>query len=183
MTLNGNSIGGGGGGSDYAQQMLYKIKYAYADLYELRNSQSSEWKDIYDEYGNSQGYWYYQHYDDITAKGEWYYDLKTTGGDFSSPQFQECPILKKFVAKIGNRDFTYIYTNFFYDCRNLEEVIIHVEFLKSANSMFYNCPKVHTFYADLSQLESGSYMFGSDPYSCTSLNVESVEHIGNSISS
>ena len=47
--------------------------------------------------------------------------------------------------------------------------------------MFYNCPKVHTFYADLSRLEGGSYMFGSDSYNCTSLNVESVEHIANSI--
>ena len=48
--------------------------------------------------------------------------------------------------------------------------------------MFAYCPKLHTFYADLSKLQSAYYMFGSDSYNCTSLNVESVEHIANSIS-
>ena len=52
MTLNGEYYGqGGSGGSDYAQQMLYKVKYAHADLYEVRNSQSGELRDYYDEYG------------------------------------------------------------------------------------------------------------------------------------
>ena len=101
---------------------------------------------------------------------------------FMGFQFEGCSILKKFVAKIGNWYPTVLNGNLFCDCQNLEEVIIHVENLKEANNMFQSCPKVHTFYADLSQLENGSYMFGSDPYNCTSLNVESVEHIANSIS-
>lgn len=193
MTLNGEPYGQGGnsGGTDYAQQMLYKVKYAHADLCEVRSSQFNEYRDYYDEYGNYQGgYNHYPYYDDISPNGEWYYDLKTTANPYSSgeevgfnnSQFNECPILKKFVAKIGRDSATRIYGNFFYDCQTLEEVIIHVECLAEATNMFYNCPKVHTFYADLSKLEGGSCMFGSDSYSCTSLNVESVEHIANSIS-
>lgn len=193
ITLNGEPYGQGGnsGGTDYAQQMLYKVKYAHADLCEVRSSQFNEYRDYYDEYGNYQGgYNHYPYYDDISPNGEWYYDLKTTANPYSSgeevgfnnSQFNECPILKKFVAKIGRDSATRIYGNFFYDCQTLEEVIIHVECLAEATNMFYNCPKVHTFYADLSKLEGGSCMFGSDSYSCTSLNVESVEHIANSIS-
>lgn len=195
ITLNGNAIGGGGiggGGTDYAQQMLYRVKYAHADLYEVRNSQNGEYRDYYDEYGNYLGgYWHYPYYDDITAKGEWYYDLKTTAYPwntseevgFSMTQFDNCPLLKKFVAKIGRDSVTRINGNFFYYCENLEEVIIHVECLSDANNMFAYCPKLHTFYADLSHLETGGFMFGTDSYSCTSLNVESVEHIANSIKS
>ena len=188
MTLNGEPYGGGGG-SDYAQQMLYKVKYAHADLNEVRNSQSSEWKDYYDEYGNSQGYYHYPYYDDISPDGGWYYDLMTRGycNDYTSgtniynTQFDNCPLLKKIVAKIG-RNGTYITNEFFYECRNLEEVIIQVDILMEATKMFSYCPKLHIFYADLSCLESASYMFGTDSYNCTSLNVESVEHIANSIS-
>ena len=192
MTINGNSIGGSGGGTDYAQQMLYKVKYAHTDLSELKSSQSSEWRDYYDDYGNYQGgYHHFPFYDDITENGEWYYDLKTTAYpwnsseevSFSDSQFYQCPILKKFVAKIGRDSVTRIVSNFFYDCRNLEEVIIHLECLNDATNMFSICPKLHTFYADLSCLQYASYMFGTDSYNCTSLNVESVEHIANSIKS
>lgn len=191
MTLNGESYGqGGSGGSDYAQQMLYKVKYAHANLWEVINSQSGEWRNYSDEYGISRGYNHFPCYDDITAKGEWFYDLKTTANPsdisqyvtFNEYQFSYCPMLKKFAAKIGRNSPTSMYNHFFFECRNLEEVIIHVECLESANNMFAYCPKLHTFYADLSHLVSATYMFGTDSYSCTSLNVESVEHIANSIS-
>lgn len=192
MTLNGEpygqggSSGGSGGGTDYAQQMLYKVKYAHTDLETVRNSQSSEWREIYDEYGNSQGYNHYPYYDDITAKGEWYYDLKTNSTDNDLTfytQFNENPLLVKFAAKIGGIGIQTTCTRFFNYCNNLEEVIIDCPFLQNCNTLFDYCPKVHTFYADLSRLSSASCMFGSDTYSCTSLNVESVEHIANSISS
>lgn len=190
MTLNGEPYGqggnSGGGGTDYAQQMLYKVKYAHTDLSEVRNNQTSEWRDYYDEYGNYiTGYTWYPYYDDITAKGEWYYDLKTnpTNSYYSfNNQFCENQLLVKFAAKIGGSDGIQTSCNrFFENCNNLEEVIIECPFLYNCNYMFYNCPKVHTFYADLSRLEYGSYMFGTDSYNCTSLNVESVEHIANSI--
>lgn len=196
MTLNGEPYGQGGsggssgGGTDYAQQMLYKVKYAHADLYEVRSSQSSEWREYYDENGNSEGYDHYPYYDDITAKGEWYYDLKTKTNNFTwsyDPtnfvwsQFQYCPLLKKFAAKIGNDITTTNVNNLFDSCNCLEEVIIDCTWLETVNSLFNNCCKVRTFYADLSHLVSASYMFGSDSYNCTSLNVESVEHIANSI--
>ena len=202
MTLNGepygqggnsggNSGGGSGGGTDYAQQMLYKVKYANSDLHEVRNSQSGEWRDYYDEYGNYiTGYNWYPYYDDITAKGEWCYDLMTKTNIFSWSsdylwlpwgQFETCPLLKKFAAKIGNDITKTILGSLFTSCDCLEEVIIDCTWLETANSLFSYCPKLHTFYADLSHLENASYMFGSDSYNCTSLNVESVEHIANSI--
>lgn len=192
MTLNGEPYGGGGsggsgGGTDYAQQMLYKVKYAHTDLETVRNSQSSERREIYDEYGNYQGgYYHYPYYDDISAKGEWYYDLKTnqTENNFTFSfytQFYENPLLVKFAAKIGANGVSTTCSRFFHYCNNLEEVIIECPFLQNCNNMFDFCPKVRTFYADLSRLSSAGYMFGSDSYSCTSLNVESVEHIANSI--
>ena len=193
MTLNGEPYGQGGSGSggsgtDYAQQMLYKVKYAHTDLYEVRYSQSSEWREYYDEYGNHiTGYTWYPCYDDITSKGEWYYDLKTNPTDsyYSfNTQFYDIPLLVKFAAKIGGGNGVQTScSSFFNCCNNLEEVIIECSLLYDCNNMFSNCPKVHTFYADLSKLEYASYMFGSDPYNCTSLNVESVEHIANSIKS
>lgn len=193
MTLNGEPYGqgGSGGGTDYAQQMLYKVKYAGADLNEVRNSQSSEYRDYYDEYGNYQyGYYHYPYYDDISPDGEWYYDLKTTAYPWNSSeevsfssQFYECPILKKFAAKIGRDSVTSISGNFFYQCQNLEEVILHVECLTGATNMFAYCTKLHTFYADLSRLEIGSYMFGNGATDCTSLNIESVENIARTIGS
>ena len=156
--------------------MLYKVKYASADLYEVRNSQNGEYRDYYDEYGNYLGgYWHYPYHDDITAKGEWYYDLKTKGFryvssndmlnktcGFNGYQFWGCSILKKFVAKIGNWYPTVLNGNLFCDCQNLEEVIIHVECLRSAENMIQSCPKLHTFYADLSQLEYGITSLISD---------------------
>ena len=109
ITLNGNDFGGGSGGTDYAQQMLYKVKYAHADLSDVRNSQSSEWKDIFDEYGNNQGYYHYPYYDDISPDGEWYYDLKTTAYpwdssqlvNFYNNQFENCPILKNLRLRLA----------------------------------------------------------------------------------
>lgn len=47
--------------------------------------------------------------------------------------------------------------------------------------MFYRCVKLKEFYADLSEVWGVSSMFGYDTWSCTSLNVESVENIANSI--
>lgn len=118
------------------------------------------------------------------------YDIKTTAYPWDTSilvsfgeQFSFCPLLKKFIAKIGRDSITSISTNFFYECRNLEEVIIHVECLTEASNMFCYCPKLHTFYADLALLGTATYMFGTDSYNCTSLNVESVEHIANSIQS
>lgn len=192
MTLNGEPYGGGSGsGSDRKQEMLYKIKYAHTELYEVRYSQTSEWRDYYDEYGNYiTGYTWYPYYDDITAKGEWYYDLKTKPNVFtwssdytwlSQNQFESCPLLKKFAAKIGNDITKTVVSNLFTQCDYLEEVIIDCTWLRDVSNLFSYCPKVHTFYADLSKLESAGYMFGSDAYNCTSLNVESVEHIANSI--
>lgn len=190
ITLNGESYGqggnsGGGGGVDYKQLMLHKVKYASTSIDELTMTQQPEWKEKFDENGN---YMYsYNHYpfmDDITKDGEWLFDLKTNYEGFSNrtTQFIDCPVLKKFIAKLGSYNLTEINSNLFCNCNNLEEVILYVENLTIANRLFYNCPNLHTFYCDLSQLQAAYAMFGSDSYSCTSLNVESVEHIANSIS-
>lgn len=191
ITLNGESYGqggnsGGGGGVDYKQLMLHKVKYANTTLDKLMMTQQPENKYIYDENGNyMDSYFHYPFMDDITKDGEWLFDLKTSmeGFSHSSYQFIECPVLKKFIAKLGNSNPTEITNNFFYKCDNLEEVILYVENLTKANYLFENCPKMHTFYCDLSQLTSAYCMFGYDSYGCTSLNVESVERIANSISS
>lgn len=195
MTLNGESYGqggsggGSGGGSNRKQEMLYRVKYAHTDLERVTNNQSSEWRDYSDEYGNYRGYSHYPLYDDITADGEWFYNILTNGNTNNAyedttiynVQFWGCPLLKKFAAKVG-RNTVQINSGLFRDCKNLEEVIIDTDMgIYSAYELFYDCPKVHTFYANLSQLWEVMGMFGYDTQSCTSLNVESLEHIANSI--
>lgn len=178
MTINGNSIGGGNAGSGYdlrkavLKAIEYDSKYSGYDMANYRNSCSS-WSE-YDNEGTP--YTYFEYYNDINTSGEWLYSFDCSSCYFV---FNFCPKIQKFAAKIDNCDDT---QNMFETCKNLESFYTPSK-LKSASNMFAYCWKLKEFYADLSELYNAGYMFGSGSYDCTSLNVESVENIANSIGS
>lgn len=182
MTLNGEPYGQGGnsGGSEYdlrkavLKSVQYDTKYSGIDMADYRNNCDNE--DVEKEVnGTSYSGTWYEYFNDLTPSGEWLYSFDCSNCNYV---FEGCPWITKFAAKIeNNEDMGYCFEN----CYNLESFYTPSK-LKNALGMFVYCYKLKEFYADLSELNNASYMFGSDSYNCTSLNVESVENIANSIS-
>jgi hypothetical protein len=182
IELNGEPYGGGSGGSggseyDVRKAVLmsvhYDTKYSGIDMYQHRNSCYNEWveKEVNGDYYS--GTWY-EYYNDLTPSGEWLYSFNCSDCTYV---FYDCPWITKFAAKIENNDNI---AESFCNCNELESFYTPSK-LRSTQNTFSGCTKLKEFYADLSELNNASYMFGSDSYNCTCLNVESVEHIANSI--
>lgn len=155
----------------------YNTKYQNSNLYELRNSG-------YEMADNKNGYsgeWY-SYYNDLTPEGEWFYSLSMTDGKSAAYSFQECYWLKKFVAKIDEPTESSAKYEYMFQSSNLEEFYTPSK-IRQCCAMFVGATKLQKFYADLSELRSGSCMFGNSTSDCTCLNLESVEHIANSIKS
>lgn len=183
MTLNGEPYGQGGSGSgsggaaDIIKVALkldeYNTKYQNSSLYELRTN--SEWveKDGYS------GNWY-SYYNDLTPEGEWFYSLSMTDGKSAGYSFGDCYWLNKFVAKIDEPTESGAKYEYMFQSSNLEEFYTPSK-IRKCHAMFVGATKLQKFYADLSELRDGDSMFGYDSYSCSKLDLESVENIANSI--
>ena len=181
MTLNGEPYGNNGGASaaDILKIALnlenYNAKYQDINLYDLRNS-GSTWVDNKNGYS---GDWY-SYYNDLTPEGDWVYSLSMTDEKAASYTFNNCPWIKRFVAKIdepteGGAKYEYMFRD-----SNLEEFYTPSK-IRKCDAMFVGATKLEKFYADLSELRDGDRMFGQDSYNCSKLNLQSVENIADTI--
>lgn len=140
---------------------MQNLRYGYPSEYVERDGYSGDW---------------YIYYNDLTPAGEWFYSLDYYD---CNNLFCGCPWLRKFAAKLENvSSISYCFQN----CQNLEAFYTPSK-LKECQFSFESCTKLKEFDADLSELNNGYCMFGNETYNCTSLNVESVENIANSIGS
>lgn len=191
ITLNGEDFGGGsgsgsGGGATPKDLMDYETRYAWVKTNdEARKMEYREW---YDEWGNFHAEEVYILWDGITADGEWYYSLENLQS--CEGIFFNCSKLKKFYGKLGRiltwydsgvqtRCYTSCY-DIFNNCSDLIEYV-SPSGIYNGNSMFSGCINLRKFRGDLSFLDTASGMFGSDPYNCTKLDLESVKYIANII--
>ena len=107
-------------------------------------------------------------------------DLSSLTGN--NKMFYQCSNLTTFNADLSsltNAD------SMFYGCSRLTSFTSDLSSLTNANSMFYGCSNLTTFNADLSSLTNAgsgySSMFGNNTYSCTKLDLASVQNIADTI--
>lgn len=186
MTINGNEIGGGSGGSGGVADIIksvyqmdyYDTKYKDISLYELRNWGGNYWVENKNGYSGS----WYSFYDDLTPQGEWCYSLHVKEGGYNVDNvFRDCYWLKKFIGKIHDENrYNSHKFQWLFAYSNLEEFYTPSK-IYDGGGMFKYATQLTDFFADLSELKWANEMFGSDSESCTKLNLQSIKNIANSI--
>ena len=176
MTLNGAPYGQGGGGSDnntsvdnssfnWAEYFVGNY-YEYADRFKDSYYLSDVFRSDRKEYLDAAGVWNYNLVnlnEENPSFNYWYSDYDYSYGDLRG--------FNSFMASVTSMQYS------FRNCIELESWNCPTPNCSDFQYTFIGCSKLKHWRGDLSSASSCHSMFGDDSYSCTQLDLASVQHI------